>query len=105
MLKCANVLHGSSNSDIGDDEYDSSGNDVQMEPLQNVPEQRLSTFSQSETNILSSSREEWTIRLTDGDVHYLLSFRIIEIVLTTGDRPWSLWANMISGFVKALLPS
>ena len=105
MQKYANSLPSNSDSDIGDDEYNSSGSDAQVGTCEHVPKQQLSTFAQSGTNVLSSSREEWTIRLTDGDVHDLLSLKISGTILTTGDRPWLLWASMIFGFVKALLPS
>jgi len=104
MLKPANPLLHSSDSDIDYEPYDSSGYNGQSRTSEKIPEQRLSTFVPSGTNILSSSKEEWTIRLTDGDV-LDLSLRIIDTVLTPGDRPWYLWVSMRSGFIEALSPS
>ncbi|MCJ1250257.1 Polynucleotide 5'-hydroxyl-kinase grc3 [Trapelia coarctata] len=68
----AGSQESSSNSDIDYDSYESSRYDVQSTTSEKLPEQRLSTFVPSGTNILSSSREEWTIRLTDGDALVLM---------------------------------
>ena len=89
VLTYANHRTFSSESDINYESNDSFGNDVQSRTPKKIPEQQLSTFVPSGNNSLSSSKEEWSVRLTDGDV-LNPSLRIIGTVLTTPDRPWYL---------------
>ena len=66
------------------DDSDDSDN-INQHDSEIIPDQQLSTYEPSKSNILFSSKKEWTVRLVDGDVFqiHILALPVPCLLITT----------------------